>query len=96
MEKCEVNPDKWKLYQYNEFLGYFDAVVIAHNGKCADRLLSTTGDLTGVDSQLHYLYFSKATRINFNSGSISLAKLHLVPYERSNLIDIHDLLYLSQ
>jgi hypothetical protein len=44
MEKCPVNPDKWKLYQYNEFLGYFDAVVIAHNGKCADRLMSTAGD----------------------------------------------------
>ena len=42
-EKLTVNPGKWKLYQYNDFLGFFDVVVIAHNGKCADKLLSTAG-----------------------------------------------------
>jgi predicted NAD/FAD-dependent oxidoreductase len=34
--------NKWKLMQFNEDLGEFDVVVIAHNGKCADRLISTT------------------------------------------------------
>lgn len=63
MEKCKVNPDKWKLYQYDELLGSFDAVVIAHNGKCADRLLSTTGD--PISS------ISKVTRNNFIHCSIS-------------------------
>jgi hypothetical protein len=43
MERCAQNPEKWKLYHYNEFLGYFDVVVIAHNGKCADKLMSTAG-----------------------------------------------------
>ena len=43
MERCKVNPKKWKLYEYNNFLGDYDIVVIAHNGKCADRLLSTSG-----------------------------------------------------
>jgi hypothetical protein len=43
MERCKQNPEKWKLYHYNEFLGYFDVVVIAHNGKCADKLMSTAG-----------------------------------------------------
>jgi hypothetical protein len=41
MERCEVTQNKWKLFEYDKFLGFFDAVVIAHNGKCADRLLST-------------------------------------------------------
>lgn len=43
MERCNVNPKKWKLYEYSNFLGDYDIVVIAHNGKCADRLLSTSG-----------------------------------------------------
>lgn len=34
---------KWDLYEHKKFLGNFDAVVIAHNGKCADRLISTAG-----------------------------------------------------
>ena len=39
MERCA--DQTWKLYHYDAFLGTFDAVVIAHNGKCADRLVST-------------------------------------------------------
>jgi hypothetical protein len=69
MEKCPVNPDKWKLYQYNEFLGYFDAVVIAHNGKCADRLISTTGDLRCLSN-----YFCVAY-VTFYRGNISSANI---------------------
>lgn len=43
MVRCNQNPGKWKLYQYNDFLGNFDFVIIAHNGKCADKLMSTAG-----------------------------------------------------
>lgn len=43
MERNKSNSQKWGLFQYSEFLGYYDVVVIAHNGKCADRLLSTAG-----------------------------------------------------
>lgn len=43
MVRCNQNPEKWKLYQYNDFLGTFDFVIIAHNGKCADKLMSTAG-----------------------------------------------------
>lgn len=67
MEKCKVNPDKWKIYQYDELLGSFDAVVIAHNGKCADRLLSTTGDRTSS--------ISKVTRNNISHCSIFSAEI---------------------
>jgi hypothetical protein len=43
MERNKSHAQKWGLFQYSEFLGYYDVVVIAHNGKCADRLLSTAG-----------------------------------------------------
>lgn len=33
----------WELFEYQKPLGKFDFIVIAHNGKCADRLLSTAG-----------------------------------------------------
>lgn len=33
---------KWKLQAGGRVLGYFDQLVIAHNGKCADRLMSNT------------------------------------------------------
>jgi hypothetical protein len=53
MERCKQNPEKWKLYHYNEFLGYFDVVVIAHNGKCADKLMSTAGMFDLRLSEIH-------------------------------------------
>jgi predicted NAD/FAD-dependent oxidoreductase len=31
----------WDVYHNKEMLGTFDAIVIAHNGKCADKLMST-------------------------------------------------------
>lgn len=40
MERCD---EKWRLYNYSDFLGSFDIVIIAHNGKCADKLISTAG-----------------------------------------------------
>lgn len=49
MERKKSNSQQWGLFQYSEFLGYYDVVVIAHNGKCADRLLSTAGS---TDQQL--------------------------------------------
>ena len=33
---------QWKVQASGQVLGYFDTLVIAHNGKCADRLLSQT------------------------------------------------------
>ncbi|GMH40713.1 hypothetical protein BSKO_08617 [Bryopsis sp. KO-2023] len=34
---------KWDVYEYRDFQGAFDYIVVAHNGKCADRLMSTAG-----------------------------------------------------
>jgi predicted NAD/FAD-dependent oxidoreductase len=33
---------KWKVQAGGKVLGFYDALVIAHNGKCADRLMSKT------------------------------------------------------
>lgn len=33
---------EWNLYEHSKHLGKFSAVIIAHNGKCADRLISTS------------------------------------------------------
>eukprot|EP00953_Heterococcus_sp_UTEX-ZZ885_P009071 5385-Heterococcus_DN1.PRE.1 len=35
--------NRWRLWHYKEQLGDFDYIVIAHNGKCAARLMSTAG-----------------------------------------------------
>lgn len=34
---------KWHVFEYDDFHGAFDYLVIAHNGKCADRLMSKAG-----------------------------------------------------
>ena len=36
------NDESWSLFEFNKPLGTFDFIVIAHNGKCADKLLSST------------------------------------------------------
>ena len=41
MEK--TSSGKWTIKGNRKSIGDYDAVVIAHNGKCADRLLSTAG-----------------------------------------------------
>ena len=33
---------QWKVQASGQVLGYFDTLIIAHNGKCADRLMSKT------------------------------------------------------
>uniref|UniRef100_A0A7S3DXC2 Amine oxidase domain-containing protein n=1 Tax=Entomoneis paludosa TaxID=265537 RepID=A0A7S3DXC2_9STRA len=38
----EKSQQKWKLQAAGQVLGYFDQLIIAHNGKCADRLMSQT------------------------------------------------------
>jgi predicted NAD/FAD-dependent oxidoreductase len=58
MERCEANQNKWKLFEYDKFLGFFDSVVIAHNGKCADRLLSTA-DVPRIHSLLRVTFGSQ-------------------------------------
>jgi hypothetical protein len=47
---CWVSPsrglrkqgDRWTVHASGKQVGAFDAIVIAHNGKCADRLTSKT------------------------------------------------------
>lgn len=43
---------KWKLMSYRDDLGEFDVVVIAHNGKCADRLISTAPSCSKIHERL--------------------------------------------
>lgn len=43
VSKLEPFNGMWHLSEKEETHGQFDAVVIAHNGKCANRLLSTSG-----------------------------------------------------
>jgi len=44
---------KWKLMSYKEDLGEFDIVIIAHNGKCADRLISTSNSTNCSLQKIH-------------------------------------------
>lgn len=43
ISSLEPNNGKWHLSENGKHCGQFDAIVIAHNGKCANRLLSTSG-----------------------------------------------------
>uniref|UniRef100_A0A7N0U5T7 FAD/NAD(P)-binding oxidoreductase family protein n=1 Tax=Kalanchoe fedtschenkoi TaxID=63787 RepID=A0A7N0U5T7_KALFE len=43
ISKLEPFNGKWYLSENGKPRGEFDAIVIAHNGKCANRLLSTSG-----------------------------------------------------
>jgi len=38
--KYQKETGKWKVQAKGKILGYYDDIVIAHNGKCADRLMS--------------------------------------------------------
>ena len=38
----QKNTGKWKLQAKGKTLGYYDQLIIAHNGKCADRIMSNT------------------------------------------------------
>ncbi|CAJ1955960.1 unnamed protein product [Cylindrotheca closterium] len=40
--KYQKNSGTWKLQAKGKTLGYYDKLVIAHNGKCADRIMSKT------------------------------------------------------
>lgn len=40
--KYQKNNGTWKLQAKGKTLGYYDKLVIAHNGKCADRIMSKT------------------------------------------------------
>jgi predicted NAD/FAD-dependent oxidoreductase len=40
--RYQKNTGKWKLQANGKPLGIFDQLVIAHNGKCADRIMSKT------------------------------------------------------
>lgn len=37
----QTKESKWKLFNNDKEVGTFDYVVIAHNGKCADRLMAS-------------------------------------------------------
>uniref|UniRef100_A0A0D9Y147 Amine oxidase domain-containing protein n=1 Tax=Leersia perrieri TaxID=77586 RepID=A0A0D9Y147_9ORYZ len=43
ISKLEPFNGLWRLFENEKPHGQYDAVVIAHNGKCANRLLSTSG-----------------------------------------------------
>ncbi|XP_042420912.1 renalase-like [Zingiber officinale] len=43
VSKLEPFNGTWRLTERDEYHGQFDAIVIAHNGKCANRLLSSSG-----------------------------------------------------
>lgn len=43
ISKLEPFNGMWYLTEKEKPHGHFDAIVIAHNGKCANRLLSTSG-----------------------------------------------------
>ncbi|ONM01820.1 uncharacterized protein [Zea mays] len=43
ISKLEPFNGLWRLFENEKPRGEYDAVVIAHNGKCANRLLSTSG-----------------------------------------------------
>jgi len=40
--RYQKNTGKWKLQAKGETLGYYDQLILAHNGKCADRIMSNT------------------------------------------------------
>jgi predicted NAD/FAD-dependent oxidoreductase len=39
----DVSSEKWGVYNGSETAGMFDYICVAHNGKCADRLIKTAG-----------------------------------------------------
>ncbi|KAK3136913.1 hypothetical protein QOZ80_5BG0444890 [Eleusine coracana subsp. coracana] len=43
ISKLEPFNGQWRLFENEKPRGEYDAIVIAHNGKCANRLLSTSG-----------------------------------------------------
>ncbi|KAK1626300.1 hypothetical protein QYE76_000615 [Lolium multiflorum] len=43
ISKLEPFNGLWRLFENEKPQGQYDAIVIAHNGKCANRLLSTSG-----------------------------------------------------
>jgi len=54
--RYQKNTGLWKLQAKGKTLGYYDDLIIAHNGKCADRIMSQTPA-----TDLHQLL-----RVNFN------------------------------
>jgi predicted NAD/FAD-dependent oxidoreductase len=40
--KFQTNTRQWKVQAQGQTLGMFDNLIVAHNGKCADRLMSKT------------------------------------------------------
>lgn len=52
--------DAWQLEARGRPRGEFDAVVIAHNGKCANRLVASAGGVPSVLRQLRRLKLSAA------------------------------------
>jgi predicted NAD/FAD-dependent oxidoreductase len=38
--RYQANTKKWKLQAKGKTLGYYDQLILAHNGKCADRIMS--------------------------------------------------------
>ncbi|KAJ7538481.1 hypothetical protein O6H91_11G049800 [Diphasiastrum complanatum] len=43
ISSMDARSGRWHLMENGQSQGYYDAVVIAHNGKCANRLLASSG-----------------------------------------------------
>ncbi|XP_062203624.1 uncharacterized protein LOC133905858 [Phragmites australis] len=57
ISKLEPFNGLWRLFENEKPCGEYDAIVIAHNGKCANRLLSTSG-LPSLTKQMKRLELS--------------------------------------
>ncbi|CAL4891237.1 unnamed protein product [Urochloa decumbens] len=57
ISKLEPFNGLWRLFENEKPRGEYDAIVIAHNGKCANRLLSTSG-LPSLTKQMKRLELS--------------------------------------
>lgn len=58
--RMTARSDTWRLDARGRSCGDYDAVVIAHNGKCANRLVASAGKVPGVLRQLRRLKLSAA------------------------------------
>ena len=60
---------KWNVYGKGEFYGEYDKIIIAHNGKCADRLVSSvSGKVPAIHERL---------KVNFGPNIKNMRKMHL-------------------
>lgn len=65
MSKARPNRDGgWRLWHYQDLLADFDYLVIAHNGKCAARLMKSPGETVAPIQRLLEVRFG--SRLKFD------------------------------